>query len=794
MIRRLSAMLLGSLVAAALGCTGNSQGTSTASGPTSVTVTPSSTTVVLGATQLLSAVVTGGSNTSLNWSVNPTGLGTITPDGLYTAPAILPQSTAVTVTATSQADSTKSGSAILTIASDVAVTLQATPSGAASIAFNEVLTVAALVTSSGNPDPSMTWTVNGVTNGNSALGTITTSGLTVTYTAPGSPAQVSIKATSVADPSKSASLPFSIQALSGGTPSNTAPLPLTPIQIPTAGLDTTAAVQVQFSNGLGFVVTESPIRVTADATVVVTIPLYVTPSSGQIGPGTVSLVLTQGNQSTAPMTLNIQDLPPVSAYGTQLGDISHTFLDFEAMMLARKINEFQAYQMLPGNTVDTSQAQSTLNTLLNDVIKARSDVDQVSLNNSIVISPGSLPDGTPIQFDQNSVDIMDRMIGLYLTEWGPIILPSTPSSVLRVSSRLARVLLPFRLSGEPQSRFPTLLHGPERVRALTDWKLQSRLSSANASSIQNVISYLKGAANLSGIAQTLQSYQDTKNSVTGASPLDMGLAMGGGLSGLVGLADAAGKSLVPAKVSTAFGALLASLSLLQDLGNELGDLGFIMYASRYGGDPTVLRDAQKDLNDNATKAVTDTVETELNLLEAGGAYKASSFGPDVLAALESNSGQIALQSSYFINHVAAIAATGEYDQVLQAALTAAAETVNPFPAATEGIAQLVGNVIVPTNQGVGAPLSGIELSSNGTTLNTLADSIGNYQSFLPLQASPFDYASTDVTIVDPISQSILGSEVVDLSNLTTATPLQIPTLQGLSCSNIDFDGDDPDCD
>jgi len=88
------------------------------------------------------------------------------------------------------------------------------------------------------------------------------------------------------------------------------------------------------------------------------------------------------------------------------------------------------------------------------------------------------------------------------------------------------------------------------------------------------------------------------------------------------------------------------------------------------------------------------------------------------------------------------------------------------------------NVNVPNNQGIFAPQSGIELSCNGIILNTVADPSGNYQLFVLLQGSPFTYVGADVTIVDPISQSVLGSAVVDLSNLTTAAPGQIPTIQG----------------
>ncbi len=65
----------------------------------------------------------------------------------------------------------------------------------------------------GTTDTGVTWTVNGVANGNSTYGTITGSGLSVTYHAPASvpsPATFKVTATSSADPSKSASVTVTI--------------------------------------------------------------------------------------------------------------------------------------------------------------------------------------------------------------------------------------------------------------------------------------------------------------------------------------------------------------------------------------------------------------------------------------------------------------------------------------------------------------------------------------------------------------------------------------------------------
>ena len=86
----------------------------------SVSVTPTTANIRAGSTYAFSSSVSGSSNTSVSWSVNSTPggnatLGTIDSKGNYTAPATLPSPNAVTITATSVADSTKSSSSAVTL-------------------------------------------------------------------------------------------------------------------------------------------------------------------------------------------------------------------------------------------------------------------------------------------------------------------------------------------------------------------------------------------------------------------------------------------------------------------------------------------------------------------------------------------------------------------------------------------------------------------------------------------------------------------------------------------------------
>jgi hypothetical protein len=111
-----------------------------------VTVSPSSVSLALGATQQFTAMVTGGPNAAVTWSVNgiPGGnstVGTISNSGLYAAPAgISPGS--VTVTVISQADSTKQASASVAVRKQVLAVAAAPAQGMSAAAALDLVLAA----------------------------------------------------------------------------------------------------------------------------------------------------------------------------------------------------------------------------------------------------------------------------------------------------------------------------------------------------------------------------------------------------------------------------------------------------------------------------------------------------------------------------------------------------------------------------------------------------------------------------------------------------------------------------
>lgn len=173
-----------------------------------VTVQPASANLFLGQTQQFQAIVTGTSNTSVEWSVNGVVggnaiFGTISSGGLYTAPSILPANANVMVAATSVADAQASSSASVTLMDDIVVNVAP---ASANVPTGGAQVFTATVTGTGSPATAVTWSVNGMAGGNATLGNIVASGNgSATYTAPAvvpSPANVTVTATSVADSNK----------------------------------------------------------------------------------------------------------------------------------------------------------------------------------------------------------------------------------------------------------------------------------------------------------------------------------------------------------------------------------------------------------------------------------------------------------------------------------------------------------------------------------------------------------------------------------------------------------------
>lgn len=213
--RRYLSALFVALLASLLSACGGSTTTST-----TVSVSPSGGTVILGGTEQFNATVTGPSDTTVSWSVagsgcSGTSCGTIDTNGLYTAPSQMVSPNTVTITATSNADPKVTGTAAITLDSGVRVQISPTT---ATLASGETFNFTAAVT--GTSNTGVTWTVNGTPNGDSEIGQVCVAGSnpcqtpstpddTITFLAPSSvvgTTQVTLAASSVVDTTQQANI------------------------------------------------------------------------------------------------------------------------------------------------------------------------------------------------------------------------------------------------------------------------------------------------------------------------------------------------------------------------------------------------------------------------------------------------------------------------------------------------------------------------------------------------------------------------------------------------------------
>jgi len=347
-----------------------------------VSVSPSSASVLLGSTQQFTSTVTGSSNTAVNWSVDGIAggnstVGTISSNGLYTAPADLRSSIAINVTATSQADNTKSGNASVALKSDITVALSANPAAADFVQTGGVIQLTATVASAGNPDRTVNWSVNGALNGNSTVGTISITGPnTATFTGPSSipsPNTVNIQASSVADSTKSASMSIAVVTLIGITAiDRTIADPFTPLTVSGTGFTQgSLAISVMYLPENG----NSPITIPASVSNATTVQAMVPPifnstlGGFESGIVDVEVVAFSGNQtfiSNRITGLQINTLPPVPA-GVTVGTMTAAYL-LSGLTVSGSVHAAEISRPAFSNLVAAlTQSDADTNSLLSSV-------------------------------------------------------------------------------------------------------------------------------------------------------------------------------------------------------------------------------------------------------------------------------------------------------------------------------------------------------------------------------------------------------------------------------------------
>jgi len=166
-----------------ISCSGTSNGSSGTPPPTtsSVTVAPATVSLNKGGSRTFTATVNGTMDQSVFWEIveatpksGDSTHGFISNGGVYVAPTTVPSPANVTIKAVSGADTTKSGTAAVTIQAGPATSVSITGGSRSVPTFGSTQFIA---TVTGNLNTAVTWQVNGVNNGGLQTGAISATGL-----------------------------------------------------------------------------------------------------------------------------------------------------------------------------------------------------------------------------------------------------------------------------------------------------------------------------------------------------------------------------------------------------------------------------------------------------------------------------------------------------------------------------------------------------------------------------------------------------------------------------------------
>ncbi len=324
-------------------------------GLVAVTLSPATSTLNPLQTQQLSAAVTGATNTAVTWAIN-SAVGTISPTGLYTAPATVTAQQTVIATATSVQDTTKTATAVIILNPPVSVSV--TPVMVALLP-SATQQFTAAVNNAANA--AVTWSMS------PATGTLSATGL---YTAPASitaQSTVTVTATSVQDNTRTATAIVTMTpAVSLAISPSSGALVLSQVQQLTATVTNTANTSVTWSisPAVGTISTtgiytapatlasSTAVTVTAtsaaDPTKTASATLTVNPAPVVISPATVSLYASQTQQFT-PQAQGTTNQSFVWSMSPSVGTLSTTGLyTAPSLVTGQQSTTISAYSMALG--------------------------------------------------------------------------------------------------------------------------------------------------------------------------------------------------------------------------------------------------------------------------------------------------------------------------------------------------------------------------------------------------------------------------------------------------------------
>jgi hypothetical protein len=356
----------------------------------SVSVTPLQVSPAPGGKVLFTAAVEGTTtNEAVTWT---TSMGSITSTGIYTAPA---KSGMGTVTATSVADPTKSGSAVVMVTSVSAPIPAPTPTptpvsptpAPVTPGVTGVTVSPATASSITSGTLSFAATVLGTTTNTAvtwkaALGSITSSGA---YTAPAKAGTDTVTATSVADTTKSGSATVTV---------TTAATPVvTSIAVTPASTSTTTGNSVQFAATVQGTVTNTSVTWKTSAGSISASGMFTAPTTPGSATVTATSVADPTKSASASVTFTSPSTPPstptvtsVTISPTSASATTGGTLQFSATVQGTTTNTAVSWKAALGS-VSASGLYTAPSKAGTDTVTATSDADSSkSASASVTVS------------------------------------------------------------------------------------------------------------------------------------------------------------------------------------------------------------------------------------------------------------------------------------------------------------------------------------------------------------------------------------------------------------------------
>jgi hypothetical protein len=387
------------------------------------------------------------------------------------------------------------------------------------------------------------------------------------------------------------------------------------------------------------------------------------------------------------------------------------------------------------------------------------DVDSVARYPDVAIKGGVLSNGFGIQFDKNSLDIMDRIIGFHLSQMESVISPVAQTSGKESAASMSSAAWGSQLYSAIQ-----------RNEALS--------VSPQTSSIENLLKLIETATNELNLQQAISDYYGSD-----ATPADKVLAVAGGLGAVYNLMPIGGAAAK--EFGYAYGAAVASSALLNNLTMELTDAAFIMSGWYFHWDSSAINAALGDITKRGDDSKVRWWDAEQNLVYL--ATDTGVLGEEFKTVLNMTGVKAALSSADLLLAVDECTASPCYSDLVKSTNQVGSEIAAMFGSSAKGIAVASGTAQIPNPFGLLADQSEIQLLSNAIAFDSLADENGTYLMFVPLGADPFQYAAANLQVIDPITQTglkTINSQIVDLSKLTASDLFPIAQIRvQVDCTN-----------